>query len=173
MIPPGAPVLDVGCGNGEIGAALAQRAGRRVIGAETRVRPSCRIPLLAFDGLKIPVRTDSVDWVMFVDTLHHAEDPGRLLADGCRVARNGILIKDHYGDSALSRRVLAFMDWVGNGHLDVDLQSNYLSRLQWGSLWRANHLEVDEIHESLDLYPRPLKPLFENGLHFAARLVFV
>ncbi len=169
LVPVGDSVLDVGCGNGAIGAALTARS-RSVTGMETRARPSCEIPLAVFNGASLPVATDSVDWVMFVDVLHHAEDVGRLVADACRVARRGLIIKDHYGDSAWSRRVLAFMDWVGNRHLDVDLQDNYLSRDEWASLWSQHGLEVAEITESIDLYPKIVKPLFEHGKHFAARL---
>jgi hypothetical protein len=32
-------------------------------------------------------------------------------------------------------------------------------------------LVTDQVSESLDLYPAAAKPLFENGLHFVARLV--
>ena len=170
MIPAGDSVLDVGCGNGAIGAALAGSGSRVVVGAETRSRASCEIPSVVFDGFALPAATDSVDWVLFVDVLHHAVDAERIVEDARRVARRGVVIKDHYGNTTRARKVLAFMDWVGNRHLDVDLQDNYLSRRQWDVLWAGSGLTVDELTEDLDLYPWPVKPLFERGLHFMARL---
>ena len=170
LIPAEATVLDVGCGNGEISGTLAGRSDRRIVGAETRPRASCQVPLFVFDGLELPVKTDSFDWVMFVDVLHHAVDVRQVVTDACRVARTGLVVKDHYADSAWARRVLSVMDWFGNRHLDVDLQDNYLSRDAWTDVWRENRLEVAEVRESLDLYPAIVKPLFENGLHFIAKL---
>ena len=142
------------------------------MGAETRARVSCQIPLFVYDGDGLPNQTESVDWVLFVDVLHHAVDPAVVLAEASRVARRGLVIKDHFGDSVWARRVLRAMDWFGNRHLGVDLRANYLSRSQWYSLWELNGLKIDRMDELLDLYPAPLKPLFENGLHFAARLSF-
>lgn len=170
IIPGGSSVLDVGCGNGEIGAAIGGNAKRSVLGIETRPRSSCKIPSVVYDGFDLPVKTKSVDWVMFVDVLHHVVDPAHVLADACRVARDGLIIKDHYGDTGWARGVLRVMDWFGNRHLNVDLQANYLSREQWATLWEGNQLHVDALSESLDLYPGFAKPLFENGLHFVARL---
>ena len=143
---------------------------RQIVGAETRQRPSCLVPLLVFDGLALPVETDAVDWVMFVDVLHHATDAQRVLADACRVARQGLVIKDHYAESTWARWVLTLMDWVGNRHLDVDLQGKYLSRQAWANAWTENDLRITELRESLGLYPGMVKPLFENGLHFMAKL---
>lgn len=170
LFPKAASILDVGCGNGEIAFSVAA-AGRRVVGAETRSRAYCRIPYFVFDGFELPCEADAVDWVVFVDVLHHAEDPAGVLRDAVRVARQGLIIKDHYGDTPWSRKILSLMDWVGNRHLSVDLQANYLSRLEWQALWRANGLVEDSIDENLGLYPALARPLFENRLHFLARLV--
>jgi hypothetical protein len=63
------------------------------------------------------------------------------------------------------------MDWVGNRQFGVGRDGAYLSRSQWQDVFDAAGLTVDDVSESLDLYPTPAKPLFEKGLHFVARLV--
>jgi hypothetical protein len=63
------------------------------------------------------------------------------------------------------------MDWVGNRAWSVRLTYRYLSRGEWKTLFRSLSLETEELRESgIGLYPFPFKPLFENGLHFIAKL---
>ena len=51
---------------------------------------------------------------MFVDVLHHTDDPMVLLREAGRVASGFVLIKDHTQNGILAGRRLRFMDWVGN-----------------------------------------------------------
>src|SRR5262249_2112508 len=126
LIPPNAHVLDVGTGDGEIAAALAERRPDiRLQGLDVLVRADAAIDVAPFDGRSIPLANQSVDVVMFFDVLHHAVDPMALLREGARVARSSIVLKDHVCDSALARVILRFMDDVGNARYGVALPHNY------------------------------------------------
>ncbi|MFN3255139.1 MAG: class I SAM-dependent methyltransferase [Ilumatobacter sp.] len=168
-LPRESTILDIGCGNGEIGSDLAA-AGHQVMGVETLERASCAIPMSLYDGDHLPFADDSFDWVTIVDVLHHAADPVRVVSEAARVSRGGIVVKDHCNESVRQRVTLSFMDWVGNRQFGVGRDGRYLSRAEWREVWAATGLVETAGTEELDLYPRVVKPLFENGLHFVARL---
>jgi SAM-dependent methyltransferase len=165
-------VLDIGCGSGEIGSDL-EDAGHRVVGVEVLARETCAIPFARFDGRRLPFADDAFDHAVIVDVLHHTADPTAVLAEARRVTTGSVVLKDHYAESGRARFTLGVMDWVGNRQFGVGREGAYLSHAQWLDVFAAAGLVVDDVSESLDLYPTPAKPFFENGLHFVARLVHV
>src|SRR4029079_7779085 len=115
LFPAQARVLDVGCGDGHLAARILEaRADLEIIGIDILARPRAFIPVQMFDGRTIPFGNASFDAVMFVDVLHHTDDPTVLLREARRVSRDAVLIKDHYSDGAGSHLTLRLMDWVGN-----------------------------------------------------------
>lgn len=168
---PSGTVLDLGCGDGSIAAAIMRhRPGLRFRGIDVFVRPKTLIPVEAFDGASIPAADQSVDWVTIVDVLHHADDPERLLAEASRVARRGIVVKDHLREGPGAAATLRFMDWVGNRGHDVRLPYNYLSCREWQSIFDRLGLETAFWNERLSLYPFPASLVFDRRLHFVATL---
>ncbi len=171
MIPHGATVLDVGCGDGALAKAITEsRPDVSIEGLDVLVRPRTQIPVRAFDGLTLPAGDDSVDLVMFVDVLHHTHEPMRLLREADRVCRNGVLIKDHTRDGVLARHTLRFMDRVGNARFGVALPYNYWSRAQWRAAFDDLDWSIDTLRDRLGLYPPPATWLFDRSLQFAALL---
>lgn len=170
LIPHGARVLDVGCGDGAADRLiLDQRPDITMEGIEVLLRPETKIPVKRFDGKNIPYADNSFDLVMFVDVLHHTNDPIVLLREARRVAKM-ILIKDHFCEGILAGSRLRLMDWVGNAHHGVALPYNYWSRRQWIRAFDAIGMKISKMNETLGLYPAPASWLFEHGLHFVARV---
>jgi SAM-dependent methyltransferase len=106
VCPPGADVLDVGCGTGTLAARLAA-AGYNVTGVDPsegmlevlRARGSS-VRAVQGSGTALPFADDSFDLVMCVAVMHHVAQPDdvrRTLAEMVRVARTAglILIWDH------------------------------------------------------------------------------
>jgi len=171
MVPSGSEVLDVGCGDGQISAQLANSGkGLSVRGIDVLIRPNCYIPVTQFDGNNIPFDDASFDLVIFVDVLHHTEDPAALLAEAKRVSRRYLLLKDHFRTGAIGNKTLRLMDWFGNAHHGVVLPYNYLSEPEWNQAYQRLGLKVVEIKRKLGLYPFPADLLFGRGLHFVALL---
>lgn len=171
-IDGGGTALDVGCGDGSIAQAIMTlRPGLSFEGIDVMLRPRSAIPAKAYDGKRIPHEDKSFDWVTVVDVLHHTDDPARVLVECLRVARRGVVLKDHLRDGLGAYPTLRLMDWVGNRGHDVRLPYNYLSRAEWNVLFREIGASPASWKESLNLYPPPFSLVFDRGLHFVATLV--
>ena len=171
LLEENAHVLDVGCGDGAIGACLQdRRPDLRYEGADVIVRPHARIPVREFDGRHLPYTDDGFDAVLAVDVLHHAAEPEGLLAELARVTRERIIIKDHRLDGLLAGPTLRFMDRVGNERHGVDLPHNYWREARWREAFARLDLRVEYWTREVGLYPWPASWLFDRGLHFIAVL---
>lgn len=170
-IPDGGTVLDLGCGDGQVALGLmALRPDLKVQGVDVLLRPVTHIPVTLYDGKALPFADDSVDYVTIVDVLHHTDDPAAVLAEARRVARLGVVVKDHLREGMLAGPTLRLMDWVGNRGHDVRLPYNYLDSRQWASAFERAGLLRASWSDELGLYGAPLSWLFERKLHFVALL---
>jgi SAM-dependent methyltransferase len=171
LIPRGASVLDVGCGDGLLARCIQDaRPDVTVQGIDVLVRDQTHVPVRHFDGRTIPDEIGRPDVVMFVDVLHHTDDPTVLLSEAARVACGAILIKDHTRDGLLAGPTLRFMDYVGNARHGVVLPYNYWPEHRWRCSFRGLGLTVHTWHDDLKLYPRPVDWVFGRSLHFIALL---
>ena len=172
LIPDDARILDVGCGDGILDAEIqSRRPDVEIRGVDTHLRGQPRIEVDAFDGRNIPFEAGSFDIVMFVDVLHHTDDPMTLLREATRVSRRALLIKDHLKEGFLAETTLRLMDRTGNERYQVALPFNYWSRGEWRAAFAELGLDVNQWTSRLQLYPWPASWIFERGLHFVALLL--
>jgi len=170
-LPQRASVLDIGCGDGVISSLIASvRPDVSIQGVEFLVRPECKIKCRAFDGLTLPHPDASFDVCLFVDVLHHTEDPAIMLREAARVTRRFVLLKDHVDENMLDDVTLRFMDWVGNRPHGVVLTYNYQSRKQWAEHFLRCGLKEETWTSEVSLYPWPFSLIVGRKLHFVAML---
>ena len=170
-IPGRGTVLDVGAGDGQIAMALMRlRPDLRIEGIDTVQRPRTLIPVTLYDGVQLPFADKSVDYVTFVDRLHLMADPASVLIDAARIARQGVVIKDHLREGVLAQPTLAVMNWFGNLGDGVEPPQRFLSRREWQGEFFKSRLQVVSMTENLGLYLPPATWLFDRRLHFVAYL---
>jgi SAM-dependent methyltransferase len=171
VVPGSGTVLDVGCGNGGVARAVNdRRTDLEIVGIDVVVPLDASIPVSSFNGHTIPYADRSFDHVMFVDVLHHTDDPAVLLSEAARVARRGIVVKDHLvaGFGAVS--TLRVMDWAANAHRQIALPYNYWSEERWHACFADLGLHVEAWRTDLDLYPKPVSWILDRSLHVLCRL---
>ena len=171
MIPRRASVLDVGCGDGLLANMIQRmRPDARIEGIDVLPRRVSHIGVTVFDGEKMPFPDRSFDVVMFVDVLHHTEDPTVLLREAVRVARQRLVIKDHLLKGLWARPLLRFMDTVSNESYGVHLPYNYWAEDRWRETFEELDLRVCQWRENLHLYPWPVDWILGRSLHFVGSL---
>jgi SAM-dependent methyltransferase len=170
-LPSHGRVLDVGCGDGLLASMIKQaKPNLSITGIDVLLRESSRIPISKFNGREIPFADASFDAVMFVDVLHHTEEPEVLLKEALRVTRATIVLKDHTRDGVLADATLRFMDRIGNQRHNVALPYNYWPERKWRDTFAALGLKVRRWQSRLGLYPLPADWVFGRSLHFIATL---
>jgi SAM-dependent methyltransferase len=143
LLPAGrCRVLDVGAGSGVVGETIAALfPGKSVVGVDVASNglPDLRIPLLRFDGSRLPFADRSFDCVLFCNVLHHVAPAARsgLMREALRVTGGGpLVIKDHLSSAPPDRLRLWFLDVLGNASRGFMVSAQYLDERQWGELLR-------------------------------------
>ena len=88
LIPRGAEVLDVGCGNGFIAHHLRAMLDAKIFGIDLQDTTEATIDYVRYDGARFPAPGNSVDAVLLCYVLHHAQDVRMVLSEVRRVLRD-------------------------------------------------------------------------------------
>ncbi len=171
LLPPGR-ILDVGCGDGSLAHRLeALRPDLRIMGLEVQLRLRAPIAAALYDGRSFPFPDRTFPGVVIADSLHHAADPAEVLRECLRVARQAVVVKDHFCENAWERLVLRIMDWGGNAAHGVTLRYAYFSRAAWADMVRRlSAVETFRIESVEGQYPSPFQAWLGRGIQFVARL---
>ncbi len=118
-LPPGATVLDVGCGDGRHAVRLADQIGFAVLGLDPvpgpkRPIPGGRLGFALGTAERLPIRDGCVDLVWCRDVLVHVADLDSVYAEFRRVLREGgrALVYQMFGTGRLEPREAGWLSGV-------------------------------------------------------------
>jgi SAM-dependent methyltransferase len=96
-IPRGSRVLDIGCGNGLISRAIADRFGADVHGADIENLLTHDLPFHPISDGRIAVPDRSFDLALYTDVLHHIEKPRQpsAIREALRIAPTLLVFEQH------------------------------------------------------------------------------
>jgi len=141
VLPRGAEVLDVGCGNGFIAHHLSAILGTSVVGIDVGHTTEAPIDFRLFDGKQFPMADNSVDAVLFCYVLHHAQDIHAMLNEARRVLRGGgqVVIYEDIPQTWWDKGVCWFHDrrWR-----DRTGPCMFLVEVEWRALLNGSGFEV-------------------------------
>src|SRR5262245_55232372 len=167
----GAKVLDIGCGNGAFAHKLiSSNHGIHITGIEVKSQPNCLIDCHTYDGVVVPFGDNTFDYALLINVLHHADDPAHLLAEASRVARHGIILKDHYANTLFDFCNLVAMEWIGNTFSKIHQPYNFLSEKQWREMFEMLNLRVEKLLTRFRSYNPVVDVFIGRNLHFIALL---
>jgi len=107
-------VLDLGAGEGYVGAALARRADANVTLVDVADMNRTDYPLTVYDGQTLPYDDNAFDVTVLYYVLHHCARPERVLTEALRVTRHRVLVVESVYTSAVHRRLLRGLDIAAN-----------------------------------------------------------
>lgn len=146
LLADGARILDVGCDDGTLAAALMRRrANLRIVGADVQQhRPACITKVIA-DGRSLPFADAAFDVVLAVDVLHHTPDILSVLREMSRVTGSRVLIKDHVWDGhGVNWLLLSLCDWITNAPYGIGCAYNYPTLARWRAYFGSVGLQCRE-----------------------------
>lgn len=171
-VPPNGLVLDLGCGNGDLAAAIkANIPGLNITGIDVMMQTGqTSVPVQVYDGKTIPFPDASFDHVMLITVLHHTDDYIPVIREALRVARKGIILLDHQYSNWFDWLMLAIIDWPGNVPFGVYTPFNFKTRKQWQEIFTQLNLKEERYDDRLQLFGKGMDFLFGRRMHFLSIL---
>jgi SAM-dependent methyltransferase len=96
-IPDGSKVLDIGGGSGMIAEELFKMGRKNITLLDVFDWNVSKIPLVIFDGKRIPFSDKEFDVALLIDVVHHSEDEEQLVSEALRVAKKVIVSEETHG----------------------------------------------------------------------------
>lgn len=145
-LPPGASVVDVGCGEGWVAEELLRRGvGELALVDVVDVRRTRALPFSFYDGVNLPFPDGRFDVAMLNFVLHHVPNDRKvaLLREALRVARQTVFILEDTPATSLDRFVSRRHGESYRRKIASHAPFGFLSRNEWAWLFRGMGVEAE------------------------------
>ena len=162
----GSRVLDLGAGEGYVGPLLVARRGGFACSCDVGAFRRAPGPYVVYDGARLPFRDRAFDTALLLLTLHHCDDPERVLDEAVRVARHRLIVLESVVRNRLDRFWLDRLDGRVNARRHGGLMNAPLAFRTpdtWRALFAARGLRLVALHW--------LGPWWERLVHHPALFV--
>lgn len=139
-IRKGEKILDLGAGSGQI-AQILHDNGVKVTLVDIQDYNQTNLPLILYNGQKLPFKDNSFDWAILISVLHHCENPTLVLREAKRVSQKIILIEDIYSNW-WNKLFLEFNDWLFNLPFGREMGKNFKTDLDWKRIFQKLGLKL-------------------------------
>ena len=159
-VKKGDKVLDVGCGNGLFGKAVADEFGARVSGVDVADYKAAKIPIKIYDGHTIPHKDNAFDVVILAFMLHHVKHQEDILREAVRCSRGRVIIFEDVYFSPWQRLFVMWNDFytnilfgavrvikgeAGKGLLSIPMPMTFKSVTGWKKAFRSYPVRLKDV----------------------------
>lgn len=144
-------VLDVGAGEGYVGAEIAKRTGADVQLVDVLPMNRTSLSHHVYNGLHLPYPDDTFECTVLYFVLHHCESPDKVLEEALRVTDGSVIIVESVYTAAWNRWLLTQLDRLANsvrsrGMMDAQEQHLRFRTVEgWLDFFRDHQATVDHV----------------------------
>ncbi len=151
-------ILDIGCGNGDLGYFLKKNRKISYHGVDILEINSKNNNFITKSDMPYPFDDKSFDIVILILTLHHFSHPESGLLEAIRLSRKKILLLEDVPRSSLEKNLMKFVDYIGNRFVskDIPLPFNFYNDHKWKSIFLKYNLRLNN---TVNVYPLPFPRL--------------
>ncbi len=173
-LTPGGRLLDLGAGEGYVGAAARGATGAEVVLADVADFHRAALPFVLVDGRRLPFEDGRFSAALLVFVLHHAGDAEAVLREVRRVTTGRVVVVESVYGTARQRRRLERLDGWANGLRSGGAMEGQAARFRTAAGWRAAFrragFEIEgEARRGRFVHPQALFVLRRGALSWTAR----
>lgn len=164
-------LLDIGAADGHFSLMLKTKyPNLNITCVEVIKRDIQHLPIIYYDGEKLPFEAKSFDLTILINVLHHTPCPKELLKEAIRVSKNAVIIKDHYANNIFDKITLFIMEHLNpNSKMLLKRGLIFYSKKQWQNVFNELNLKCDLKLEKFESYGRFWDIFFGRKMHFIGK----
>lgn len=136
-------ILDIGTGTGfVIKNIIKKKKGIKTSQVDVKFNPLCQsLPVLIYDGKKLPLLDNSVDTSLLIAVLHHCSKPLAVLDEAIRVSSKRIIIMEDLFEGKIEKWITLVEDSIVNWEFGGHPHSNKTEE-EWLKIFKQKKLDV-------------------------------